>query len=218
MSPSPPRRHPHEIPATAVSARLEALLSGQREAAAWLYDCFGHPLYRRLAARYAHWPELETSDLLQDAFVFFFQKGGKVLRDFLDRTAAEERTAARLERYLWDLACGLVSNRRRAAKRAGPHSSLDDEKSGLPELAAAAAGEEAQVDRDLLEKLRTCLEERGARLALYFRFRFADGFSPNEIAAITGWSAKATYKLKQAIEEGLAECARRLGLAGLAAE
>src|SRR5262245_57636388 len=88
-----------------IGARLEALLAGNRDAAAWLYDSFGSALHRRLAARYGGWPGFEANDLLQDAFVFFFQNRGKVLRDFLDRTGPGERSPARLERHLWDLAC-----------------------------------------------------------------------------------------------------------------
>lgn len=212
MSPYPTSPQLAEDSASLVTRQLEALIAGQREAAAWLYDRFGASLYRRLVARYSGWPGFEAGDLLQDAFVFFFQKGGKVLKDFLERTHADERSPARLERHLWDLACGLVSNRRRAAGRAGRHESLDDATSGLPEPVAAEAVEESHVERDLLDKLRTCIEERGARLALYYRFRYADGFSPNEIATLTGWSMKATYKLKQALAEGLAACMERLGL------
>jgi DNA-directed RNA polymerase specialized sigma24 family protein len=208
MPPSLPTEDPQQI-----GARLEALLAGDRGAAGWLYDSFAPGLHRRLSARYGGFPGCETDDLLQDAFLFYFQKNGKVLRDFLERTGPAERGAARLERHLWDLACGLASNRRRSAGRAGRLHSLDDPDAPLGEPAAAEASEEGQVERDLLERLRACLEGHGQRLALYFRLRFADGFSPQEVAALTGWSMKATYKLKQALEEGLAACARALGLA-----
>jgi DNA-directed RNA polymerase specialized sigma24 family protein len=49
-------------------------------------------------------------------------------------------------------------------------------------------------------------------LLLYSRLRYFDGFEPDEIAKIAGWSRKTTYKLKLALNEALSRCAQALDL------
>lgn len=195
-------------PSDDVGRRLEQLLQQDPAAAAWLYDTFADGLYRRLRGRYAY---LEPDDLLQDAFLFYFQNGAKVLRDFLDRVPPAERSERRLGRHLWDLACGLAANRRRASKVRSGTSGFDEGQEDRLEDPASSI-ETRTADRDTLARLDRCLHQRGQRVALYYRFRFWDGYSPREISALTGWSMKATYKLRQALAHGLAACAEKLGL------
>ncbi|MCG8459869.1 MAG: hypothetical protein MI919_26615 [Holophagales bacterium] len=191
-----------------VGDRLERLLDGEAREARWLYDFYATGLLRRLRGRY---PYLEPEDLLQDAFVFYFQNRGKVLRDYLERVPAGRRSPESLGRHLWDLACGLAANRRRASRvRAGTSSFADGDEERLADRSPSLEG--WAVDRDELRRLDECLQRRGRRLALYCRLRFWDGYTPNEISEITGWSKKATYKLRQALAEAVAACAESLGI------
>ena len=193
-----------------VTENLQRLVAGDRTAAAWLYDQFADDLLRRIRGRYGYLPA-EPEDLLQDAFVFYFQNKAKVLRDFLDRVPTTQHTASRLARHLWDLACGVASNHRRAAKvRSGTETFEDGEEARLVDEESSI--EETTVDRDHLRRLDRCLVRRGRRLAVYYRLRYWDGYSPTEIAGITGWPMKATYKLKQALRGAVELCAGELGL------
>ncbi len=193
-----------------VHEMLQRVLSREAEGYAWLYDSFATKLYRRLSQRYAHAGGLEAADLLQDAFLFFLQNDHRVLRYFLDRTPRSEQTEQRFERHLWDLACGVASNRRRsAAQRKGtvPLGHIT-EVTASPEPGA----ERRLVDRDRLQKLNDCLERSSERVYLYFKMRFADGLAPEEICAATGWSRRSTYKLRQALNKAVDKCAEALGL------
>src|SRR5262249_5967386 len=102
-----------------VEVWLSRLVAGEREAAAWLYDGFAKHLYRRLRLRYGYPGGLNPDDLLHDAFVYFFQDRCAAMRRILERTPPEGLTPEALERRLWDLACGVASNHRRAARRRG---------------------------------------------------------------------------------------------------
>jgi DNA-directed RNA polymerase specialized sigma24 family protein len=204
------RQHERRLACEETRRQLRRILSGDREAAGWLYDKFSPGLFRRLRRRYGHLEGIEPDDLLHDAFLFFFQREAKVLRDFLERVRPQEQTPARLERYLWDLACGVASNRRRSAALRG-HQSLDS----VPprERAGADDAEERQLlDRDEAARIDECLAKRGARLYLYYKLRYWDGYTPTEISTIMGWSPKATYKLRQALNEAVRDCAEFLGI------
>jgi len=190
-----------------VLARLRLVLAGDVAAAAWLYDTFAPRLYRRLRRRYGYPGGLDADDLLHDAFVYFFQRSGAALRRIVDRSAPGELTPEGLERRLWDLACGIAANRRRAAARRRG--------TALTErviLASAPQGERQAVSRDLLQRLDACLRGSRPKVYLYFKLRYWDGLLPNEIAAATGWSPQATYKLKEDLNAALAECAACLGI------
>ena len=65
---------------------------------------------------------------------------------------------------------------------------------------------------DLLKQLDRCLRAQRARIYLYYRLRYYEGLTPEEIARATGWSRKATYKLRQALNEAVRTCARELGI------
>jgi len=183
--------------------RLRRVAAGDREAAAWLYDSFAPSLFRRLRRRYEPLG-LDSEDLLQDSFALYFRDDAKVLRDFLERTAGGGATRQALERHLWDLACGVAANARRTAwrRRAVP----------LPELplSTGAAAESRALARDTLRRLEACLREGNRRVVLYYALRFRDGLTPAEVARVTGWSSKATYKLRQSLNEAVRECAERL--------
>ena len=190
-----------------IEHRLRALIGGDQDAAAWLYDTFAASLHRRLRRRYGYPGGLEADDLVHDAFVFYFQRDAKVLADFLERTPPSSRTAATLLRHLWDLACGIASNRRRSA--ALRDAAVLDEgytPSREPDF------ELRSVDRDLLRRLDECLRGSGSRLYLYFKLRHHDGLEPQQIVTVTGWSRKATYKLRQALNDAVARCAELLGI------
>lgn len=188
---------------------IERLVRHDPTAAAWLYDTFADGLARRIRGRYGY---LDPEDLLQDAFLFYFQNEAKVLRAFLERVPEGERTERRLAQHLWDLACGLAANRRRASKVRSGTSAFEDGAEERIEDPKTSVEEQA-TDRDALRRLDHCLRQRGQRLALYYRFRFWDGCSPAEIAEITGWSMKATYKLRQALSRAVEACVEKLGLA-----
>lgn len=187
-----------------VTHRLRALIAGDRSAAAWLYDTFATTYFARLRRRY---PYVDPEDLLHDAFVFFFRNDCKVLRDFDERVPPEAQTRQALDRHLWGLVCGLVTNRRRSAAflrwRPMPES---EEASPQP------SAESTVIERDRLEQLDACLEESGDRLYLYFKLRYREDLSPGEISQATGWSRKATYKLKQSFSRAVRLCAERLGI------
>src|SRR5262245_34558901 len=94
---------------------LERLVAGSRSAAAWLYDSFAPRLYRRLRQRYGYLGEAELEDLLQETFLVVLRNERRVLVAFLDRRPARPIESEEIERFLWDEACGLASNRRRSA-------------------------------------------------------------------------------------------------------
>lgn len=192
-----------------VQERLRQAIDGKRAAAAWLYDTFAPGLYRRLRQRYGQTGGAEPEDLLQDSFVFYFQNGCKVLRDFLERTSEEGRTAAALERHLWDLACGVAANRRRSAW-GRKVVLLDDFRGASPE----AGSERSLLARDSLGRLDDCLRSANQRVYLYFKLRYFDGLSPEEISQTAGWSRKASYKLKESLNEAVQRCSELLGLSG----
>lgn len=185
---------------------LRRLVAGDSAATAWLYDTFAGRLYRRLELRYGYPGGLDTEDLLHDAFVFFFQHDARVLRRFLEEFSPEEQTPARLERYLWDLACGLAANRRRSQGRAKVIPFTRDEISPTPSI------ESSMIDRDRLARLGECIEGHGTRIFLYYKMRFHDGLKPAEIKRITGWSSKSTYKLKQTLTRAVEQCVDQLQL------
>lgn len=203
------RRTPETLaamPESGVMERLDRIVAGDRAAAQWLYDRFAPPLHRRLRSRY---PDLETDDLLHDAFVFLFQRRGKVLRDFVERRAAADSPCREvdLERYLWDLACGVASNRRRTvwARRVVPL---------VGTLASRSSVTRELVARESLQRLERCLSEGAPRTYLYFQLRYRDGLRPAEISRATGWSVKRVYKLGERFVRALAGCVQRLGLGG----
>lgn len=198
----------HGVPsAEGVTRLVEDVIAGDREARGRFYDRFAPRLYRRLRGRYGGPRGLDADDLLQDAFLSFFQHDARVLAAFLDRVPADERSESRLEACLWDVACGVASNRRRSRRRSRevPRAELDAV-SSLPDP------ERVGVAQDTLRRLVACLRSAGGRVHLYYKLRFADGLSPREVSDVTGWSTKATYKLKDTLNLAVRRCARRLHL------
>lgn len=189
---------------------LHRVLAGDRAAAAWLYDSFAERLFRRLRQRYGYLGEPELEDLLQETFLLVLRNQRRVLAAFLDRRPERPIESGEIERFLWDEACGLASNRRRSAavRKVVP---LADYEASAP---ARGESESRALDRDLLLRLAACLRQSGARLFLYYKLRFRDGLTPDEIATVTGWSLKATYKLRQDLNQAVLHCAERLGLVG----
>lgn len=192
-----------------VRHRLTGILEGDRDAAAWLYDTFAPRLFRRLKQRYAYPGGLDEEDLLQDSFLFYFQNDGRVLRNYLERVPAENQSPEHLETYLWDLACGVASNRRRSAFHRRVVNLFDRHDVPLDPLAERHA-----IDRDTLGRLEGCLMKGRERVFLYYTLRYRDGLAPEEVATVCGWSRKATYKLKQILDKAVAACAKLLGLDG----
>lgn len=186
---------------------VRRIQSGDREAAAWLYDEFATLLLRRLESRYSYLSHSDLEDLLHDTFLLALRDDSRLLRAFVERAPPSEREPAALGRYLWDLACGLVTNRRRAVafRSASPLPEPD-------EIAAAGALETLVLQRDLLARLDACLAGTDSRLYLYFQLRFVDGLTPEEIALATGWERKATYKLRETLNAAVRECCRQLGM------
>ena len=187
-----------------VADRLAALLGGDRSAAQWLYDTFAQVFHARLLRRY---PYVDPDDLLHDAFVVFFRNDYKVLRDFDRRVSRTAQTRTALDRHLWGLICGLVTNHRRSAsfRRA---SSIP----GPEGVSDQPSTESAVIARDHLEQLDAALRDQGARLYLYFKLRYLEELTPDEISRVTGWSRKTTYRLKQEVDRTARRCAAELGI------
>jgi DNA-directed RNA polymerase specialized sigma24 family protein len=187
-----------------IAARLAA---GDPEAVAWLYDSASPELYRRLRRRYDYPGGPDAADLVQETFLLCLRDGARLLRGFVAGLPEGTPALPALRRHLWDLACGLAANVRRSvwSRRVSP----------LPEAPLAAPeppAERSTLARDALERLDGCLRRQGERLYLYFKLRYVDGLTPEEIAAGTGWSRKATYKLRQALNEAVQRCLEKTGL------
>ncbi len=195
-----------------VPRQLRRLVAGDADAAAWLYDTSAAGLYRRLERRYGYPGGLDVENLLHDAFVFYFQRDCKVMRDFLERVPEAAQTRAALDRHLWDLACGVASNQLRSAARRYQRPLTD-----VDQVRHAPSGERLALSRDALERLGECLREADEEVYLYGKLRFWEGLKPAEICEATGWARKATYKLRQAFDEAARRCAESLGLAREAA-
>jgi DNA-directed RNA polymerase specialized sigma24 family protein len=206
-SAQPQADEPADRPPEEVAESLRRLISGDPRAAAWLYDAFAPRLYRRLRGRYGHLPGIDAEDLLQSAFLFYLQNDCRVLRGFLEDRPAAEVTSEALLRRLWDLACGLASNQRRAARARPATTDLGE--------APAETGptiERRLSERQTLSRLAACLANRGRRLYLYFCWRYGDGLTPREIADVAGWTRHETYRLREALNRALAACAASLGI------
>ncbi len=190
-----------------IHRRLGRLLAGDRAAAAWLYDEFAPGLYHRLTLRYRHVAGVEPVDLLHDAFVFFLRPNNRALREFLHRTPPAECSSAALEKRLWDLACGLATNRRRSAwsRRAVPMAEIR-------ETTEESNAERGTIARDSLKKLDRCIEAETQEGYLYYQMRYVDGLKPRQIAAATGQPVGEVYRLRSALDRALRRCAERLGL------
>ncbi len=174
------------------------------EVVATLYDRFSPRLLRRLRGRY---PYLDSEDLLQDAFVRYLRDDAALLRRFSDGATDDADLEAELERYLWDHACGVATNRRRQKSRRRAYESalrVVDPPAPDPERAI--------LSTDLLRRLDDCLRRKSSRVYLYFRLRYHQGWSPREISKMTGWSMKMTYRLKQALDAAVGECSTVLGI------
>ena len=186
---------------------MAQVIAGDPEHRAWFYDTFAPRLYRRLRGRYAGNGGIDADDLLQDAFLLFLSDRSTVLQRFCDGVPLEDQTAVRLEGYLWGQVCGIASNRRRSLQRR-PETALSTSFSPASE----EDEERRTIDRDLLVRLTACLKRGGSRVFLYYKMRFVDGLTPEEVSTVTGWSRKATYKLKSSLNEAVARCARMLGI------
>lgn len=189
-----------------VSDKLHKIIAGDKGACKWLYETFAARLFRRLKNRYEK-VGLNPDDLLHDAFLFFFRKQAKVLGNFLERVPRNDHTEARLERYLWDLACGIASNQRRshASRKVVPITESQDFASGYET-------EQFIISRALLIQLKACLKKKDPRLYLYYKLRHQLGLSAGETAKVTGWPVKTTYNLKSSLEKAIRECAEELGI------
>ena len=187
-------------------AVLRRILAGDERAAAWLYDVFAPPLFRRLAQRYGGTDRSAIEDLVQEAFLALWRNDRRLIGELTRRDPSPDRRA--VERLLWDQACGVASNRRRTLRSFRPVGLEEVPARVLASPAGEDAGgaEERTIRRELLSLLDGCLRRAGSRLYLYLKLRHRDGLAPEEIVAATGWSKKATYKLKQALGEALARC------------
>ena len=197
----------HAPPGIDLTERLARVVDGDDEARRWLHDTFAPRLFRRLHARYARSRSVDVEEVFQDAFLFFIQSAPRTFGRFLDEVPTAQRTETRLDAYLWDLACGIASNRLRSARRRPAPSPVPVEQAVDP-----IDSERQTLDRDLLAKLKACVKRAGSRSYLYYKLRFVDGFTPEEIVLATGWSRKITYKLRLVLDGAIERCARRLGL------
>ncbi len=189
-----------------ILASISRILAGDRAAVAWLYDTFAPRLLRRLRLRFGAVRGLDSEDLLQDTFIYLLSHDGRPLERFRARHKDADPEKQELEHFLWSAACGIASNRRRSLRRR-PAASLDDR-----QIASETGGENPALARDALERLGACLFRSGERLHLYFQLRYLDGHKPAEIAQLTGWSMRATYKLKQSLDTALEGCVEELEL------
>lgn len=182
-----------------VTFMVRGVTEGLREHQRWLYRRFAPGLLRRLRSRYGSRQRLDAEELLQDAFVFFLRRGERsVLNRFLDRVSPRDRTSARLERFLWDQACGIASNRRRAAMRRPPQTEFVDELDS-PRMRPETEAE----SRDLMRRLDARLREGDPGVYLYFKLRYVDGRTPKEIGAFTGWPRATIYNMKARLDRAV---------------
>ncbi len=188
-----------------ILATISRILAGDRAAVAWLYDKFAPRLLRRLGLRFGTVRGLDAEDLLQDTFLYLLSHDDRVLERFRARHAEADPEEQDLERFLWSAACGIASNRRRSLLR-HPATAIDDRD------LTAGGSESPALARDALERLGDCLLRGSDRLHLYFQLRYLDGHKPAEIARLTGWSRRATYKLKQTLDAAVDACVEQLGL------
>jgi len=186
------------------AGRLRRVVEGDRLAQEWLYDECAPKLFRRLRLRYEISYDLDAEELLQDAFVYFLKDEARVVSRFLDRFPRGGQPE--LDRYFWDLACGLASNqlRNRKTRRAAMKEVRKVEPFDDPET--------RRVDRDTVRRLEECLRGKRQRIYLYYKFRFVDGMTPEEISQALGWTKRVTYRVRQQLNEALAECTRSLGI------
>ncbi|MFN7967124.1 MAG: sigma-70 family RNA polymerase sigma factor [Acidobacteriota bacterium] len=190
-----------------IPEQLKRIAAGDSAAKAWLYDTYASGLLRKLEARYGAY-ELDARDLLQDAYLSFFQHDGRALSRFLDRHSAEQQTLDQLRIYLWDIACGVASNRlrdRRTRRRYLPEADHD-----LSFEAAEDSPEREFVRRDQMRRFIDCVAESGEQARLYFALRFVDGLTADEIAQVTGWPLPQVYRLRAKLGTAAEECANRL--------
>ncbi len=186
---------------------LRKIAAGDPGAKAWLYDTYAGELQRKLSFRYGvH--ALDPEELLQDSFVYFYQHDGRVLSAFLDRHPPPQQTAEQLRTYLWDLACGVASNRlrdRRTRRRNLPESGRD-----LSLVVADSDPEQEHIARDQMRRFADCIAEKGEQIQLYFALRFVDGLTAEEIAGVTGWPIEQVYRLRVRLGAAADDCAMRL--------
>lgn len=185
---------------------LRRILAGEADAAAWLYDSFAARLFRRLIQRYGYLGREEIEDLVQETYLTAFRRDGALLGALLEK-AQDELQESDVARFLWDQACGLASNRRRSAaiRKVSAQPPTED-------IPTEEDSESRTIDRDLLARLDQCLRGGAARTYLYFKLRHRDGLTPEQVADATGWSRKATYKLRQALDEAIDRCSENLGI------
>src|SRR5262245_39374780 len=104
-----------EDPGT-LEERLARVAAGDADAKMWLYDAFAGRLFRKLTLRYG--PHgYNPEDLLHDAFIFYFQHESRVIAAFVERHRGRPISEELVERYLWDLAGGVVANQRRSRRK-----------------------------------------------------------------------------------------------------
>jgi RNA polymerase sigma factor (sigma-70 family) len=175
------------------------------DAGALLYDTFAARIFRRLGQRYPHLSAADREDLVQETFFVVLRQEARLLASFLAQAPAALSDSG-LERFLWDQACGLASNRRKSSWRR-----LIPFPAGL-EPASRRQEEEEAIDRDLLRQLDACIRGSDPRAHLYYKLRYRDGLSPQEIARLIGWSQRTTYRLRQTLEKVLRQCAQKLGM------
>lgn len=188
---------------------LRQIADGDPIAKAWLYDTYAGGLQRKLSFRYGvH--ALDPEELLQDAFVTFYQHDGRVLLNFLERHPPPQQTVEQLRIYLWDLACGVASNHlrnRRTRRRNLPESEVE-----LADVVVSGDAEERHIARDQLRRFVECVAEKGAQIRLYFALRFVDGLTAEEISHVTGWPIEQVYRLRVRLGVAADDCATRLQL------
>jgi len=135
--------------------------------------------------------------------VRYLRDDAALLARFPRTSSDDPELEKELERYLWDHACGVATNRRRRIRwRRDP---------GLRPVEPTAEDLERQILAiDTLRSLDDCLKRKGSRTYLYFKLRYHQGWAPREISAMTGWSMKITYRLKQALDIAVKECSSEL--------
>lgn len=177
------------------------------DAGALLYDTFSSRIFRRLGQRYRHLSEADREDIVQETFFVVLRSEARLLASFLAQAPAALSDTG-LERFLWDQACGIASNRRKSSWRR-----LIPFPAGL-EPASRRQEEEEAIDRDLLRQLDACILASDPRAHLYYKLRYRDGLSPQEIMRMIGWSQRTTYRLSQTLKDVLRQCAEKLGVGG----
>lgn len=183
---------------------IERVLGGDREAYTVLVERYGGPLFRYLLRMLGRHEEAE--DVVQEAF----------LRAYLALASYDPRY--RFSTWLFRIATNLALNRLRDERRVISLEGLAGDSEGLPlELEDhwdEGRPEAAVEQKELLYRIRECLEELPPAYRLVVALRYVADLSYEEIAEVTGLPLNTVRSRLHRGRERLGECLEKHGFRG----